>query len=412
MADTPIAHKPALFLVAGLALALTSGVSLATDPGFGRVDGEHGADVDKPIESDTDRPSWVSPEGDPVVTPTKPATETPANPAASEPSPAKATPAKATKPTPPGPAESAKPDPAVATPAVEPEPEDPLLRLLRDDLAAGSAPQPEPDAASDTTPPAAATTGPSTLARRDLPLGARAAGEGEDDGAFADSTTEAIVRTGAALAMVIGVILIAAWILRRVAGSRPGLAAAIGAKSGSPAGLLEVLGRYPIGPRQSLLLVKFDRRVLLLSQSGSKASGARMDTVCELTEAEDVASVLMKVREHTGKSPAGLFREAMRSADVKAETYLPAGEPADHAHSTHLDQQDTWEPEPSPEPARAPAPAPTPAQRTVFGDDRDRDALWEDLAPQPSKAKRDDGDPVGLLRRKLASMRTGGTPTR
>lgn len=124
------------------------------------------------------------------------------------------------------------------------------------------------------------------------------------------------VRTATALAGVLCVIGGLAWIVRRVARLSGGLGGALGAGGRAPAGLVEVLARYPLGHRQTIVVLRFDRRVLLCSQSaGGRAGGASMTTLCELTEAEDVASVLIKARDEAGESIARGFERTLREAE-------------------------------------------------------------------------------------------------
>jgi flagellar biogenesis protein FliO len=124
------------------------------------------------------------------------------------------------------------------------------------------------------------------------------------------------VRTATALAGVLCVIGGLAWIVRRVARVSGGLGGALGAGGRAPAGLVEVLARYPLGHRQTLVVLRFDRRVLLCSQSAAgRAGAASMTTLCELTEAEDVASVLIKARDEAGESIARGFERTLREAE-------------------------------------------------------------------------------------------------
>lgn len=130
------------------------------------------------------------------------------------------------------------------------------------------------------------------------------------------STGASTVKTATALAGVLCVIGGLAWIVRRVARVSGGLGGALGAGGRAPAGLVEVLARYPLGHRQTLVVLRFDRRVLLCSQSAAgRAGGASMTTLCELTEAEDVASVLIKARDEAGESIARGFERTLREAE-------------------------------------------------------------------------------------------------
>jgi len=129
-----------------------------------------------------------------------------------------------------------------------------------------------------------------------------------------------------ALAGVIALILTMAWAFKKVSASSGGLAGAVGAGGRAPAGLVEVLARYPIASRQMLVVLRFDRRVLLCCMTrGSRGVSAAMTTLCELTDPEDVASVLLKARDEAGESIARSFERSLR----EAEDYLHRSESFD-----------------------------------------------------------------------------------
>lgn len=123
-----------------------------------------------------------------------------------------------------------------------------------------------------------------------------------------------------ALAGVVCLILALGWVVRRVARSSGGLGASLGAGGRAPAGLVEVLARYPMAARQTLVVLRFDRRVLLCSMTpGSRSSAAGMTVLTELTDPEDVASVLLKTRDEAGESIARSFERSLGEAERHAE---------------------------------------------------------------------------------------------
>src|SRR5262249_34396680 len=75
-------------------------------------------------------------------------------------------------------------------------------------------------------------------------------------------------QTIAALAGVVALILVLGVVVKRVARRGGGLLGALGPGGRAPSGLLEVLGRYPVGRGATLVLLKLDRRILLLCQGG------------------------------------------------------------------------------------------------------------------------------------------------
>ncbi len=114
------------------------------------------------------------------------------------------------------------------------------------------------------------------------------------------------------IAMLAGVVVL-------IARARGGLAASLGAGGAAPAGILEVLGRYPIGRGLTLVLLKVDRRVLLLSQSRvGRFGGLQLSPICELETPEDVASILMKVRDGENNSLTNRFAAVFKSLDRQA----------------------------------------------------------------------------------------------
>lgn len=132
-------------------------------------------------------------------------------------------------------------------------------------------------------------------------------------------------RTAGALAIILTLIFAVAALVRRWAGRSGGLLQSLGAGGRSPSGLLYVLGRYPAGRGQTLVLLKLDRRVLLVSQSaGMKGGGMR--TLCELSDPDEVASIVMHAAEAEGRSLSARFRELVsgfESSHGDAEVVLP-----------------------------------------------------------------------------------------
>lgn len=123
------------------------------------------------------------------------------------------------------------------------------------------------------------------------------------------------------LALVVAIILGAAYFVRRLAKGDPGLIAALGAGGKSPSGLLEVLGRYPVSRTSSFILLRLDRRILLLNQSFGKA-GTGFSTLAELTDAEEVASILIKVNQGESKSMNSYLDVAMKQMEKEPPTAI------------------------------------------------------------------------------------------
>jgi len=142
--------------------------------------------------------------------------------------------------------------------------------------------------------------GANTIATKD------AADSGSDEadlalpGSSGGSNVWMIIKTAGALAVVIGLMVgtkgaIAKW------GGGAG-------RAGAPAGVVTMLARYPLGRKQTMLLVKVDRRVLILAHTAEGTS-----TLSELRDAEDVASLLRSLRDAEGESFGGQLEEMLRS---------------------------------------------------------------------------------------------------
>lgn len=181
-----------------------------------------------------------------------------------------------------------------------------------------------------------------------------------------------IVRTVAALLFVITLILALAWGVRRLAQKQGGLTAKLGAGGKAPSGVLEVLGRYPVGGKLTLVVLRFDRRVLLIAQG--HGSNASMSTLCELDDPTDVASVLSRVTDSGGINAA--FKEAIASAERDIETAMTPPAPVQHAPDVYASRHVTQSPE------------------------GDRLELLDDLAPPPQAE-------ISPLRRRLEALRAG-----
>jgi flagellar biogenesis protein FliO len=140
-----------------------------------------------------------------------------------------------------------------------------------------------------------------------LPLGApprpAAMEEAEPSGVWRaiDPRQSELVRVGGALAAVLLLLVLLRGMLR--AGARlPG--------GGRPSGVLEVLGRYPVGRAQSLVLLKLGGRLVLVHQTR-----AGMSPISEVSEPQEVAALLGRV-EAAGRARGsgfhGLLKRLMR----------------------------------------------------------------------------------------------------
>jgi flagellar biogenesis protein FliO len=215
---------------------------------------------------------------------------------------------------------------------------------------------------------------------------------GTDSPAAAASSSGSILQMLASLGMVIGLILALGAGLKKFMRSRTGLASAFGAMgaSPSPAGILEILGRYPLSRGTSLVLLKVDRRILLLAQGSSGLrvrGGAPMPTtLCEITDPEEVASILIKTNEAEGRSIGATFRQALAGFERQHDGVIEEPRPSLLGRLV----------------------------RRGSGGDRAELLDVQSLGNQGDPLKLQDfdrvpADSVGSLRSRLAALRGGGT---
>ena len=219
------------------------------------------------------------------------------------------------------------------------------------------------------------------MAAESLPLGQPAA-VGAPTGESAPLVSPGdMTRTIATLGGVVVGILMLAWVAKAVARRTNSIGTMMGAGGHAPSGVLEVLGRYPVSRGQTLVLMKLDRRVLLLSQRPTEG----LRTLCEITEPEEVASLLLKTQGDEQRKQAERFGGVLRKHAVV---------------------------EPQPVPQRGiPAPSPTPAMPSRRVVDRsDAGDRVELLGAGPS-AHLTGEDAARQLRERLARLRAGTTPT-
>jgi flagellar biogenesis protein FliO len=137
-----------------------------------------------------------------------------------------------------------------------------------------------------------------------------------------------VTRTILSLSVVIALILLIAGVVKKLSGRVGGLTAALGAAGKAPSGILSILGRYPLDRSTTLILLRVDRRVLLLCQtraSGRFGSGtACVVTLSEFASEADVASIVAKATAADGKAPSQRFQQALEDEGVLPEEPAPA----------------------------------------------------------------------------------------
>lgn len=183
---------------------------------------------------------------------------------------------------------------------VPPAPFESAASMRPDDL------RPAPRMDSDPVPAVlAAVPAPAASATTDaLPLSPASRAPAPGSGGHVSPRTE-LGPTLVTTASVVGLILVLGLLVRlcRRGGLRQGLNT-----SRAPSGILEVLGRYPLASGPTLLLLRVDRRVLLLSQArASRLSGATLTALAEFDGVDDVASILAQARDAQDESISARF---------------------------------------------------------------------------------------------------------
>jgi hypothetical protein len=83
---------------------------------------------------------------------------------------------------------------------------------------------------------------------------------------------------------------------------------------GRASAAISVVSRSVVGPRQQLMLVQVGKRLVLVGNSGGQ-----MNSLCEISEADEVGDLLGKVRAERGDSITKTFSSLFRKEEEKFE---------------------------------------------------------------------------------------------
>lgn len=119
-----------------------------------------------------------------------------------------------------------------------------------------------------------------------------------------------IAQTLGALILVISLALGLRAFIRTVSKRSGSVAGQLSAGGRAPAGVLSILGRYPVARGQTLVLLKLDRRILLLCQTQ-----AGFTTLSDIDDPDEVASILTRTQDAQGASMTKKFRDALHIAE-------------------------------------------------------------------------------------------------
>jgi flagellar biogenesis protein FliO len=143
-------------------------------------------------------------------------------------------------------------------------------------------------------------------------------------------------RVGAALAAVLGLIFFLRWAARRLYKVPV---------TGRPSGAVQVLSRTVLSPKQQLLLLQVGKRVLVVADGG-----AQMSALCQITEPDEVASLVGQLRSEKESAATKAFgsvfgrkRKQYEAEPPEPEAQEPAVAPPGK-RGGRLDMTDTEQP--------------------------------------------------------------------
>jgi len=126
-----------------------------------------------------------------------------------------------------------------------------------------------------------------------------------------------------ALAVVIGLIFLLKPIIRKLGGPM--------ARTGGPSGVMEILAKYPFVKGQVFVLVKIDRRILLLCQTTQGST-----TLSEFSDPDEVASLLRRLSDDEGDSFNHRLEQLLHGKNRSSQTALdPEYSTASSSTNTH-----------------------------------------------------------------------------
>jgi flagellar biogenesis protein FliO len=111
-------------------------------------------------------------------------------------------------------------------------------------------------------------------------------------------------RVTLALGVVLGCIFILRWASRHV----------LGLPGGGSHEAIQVLCRSMVSPRQQLMLVQVGRRLVLVANCG-----AQMNSLCEITDADEIAGILGQLHRRKNSAGTGAFLSLFRGASAPYE---------------------------------------------------------------------------------------------
>jgi len=144
------------------------------------------------------------------------------------------------------------------------------------------------------------------------------------------STDSGVFRVVGALGVVIGCIFIVRFAGKKFLGLQT---------TGSGGGVVQILSRTPISPRQQLMLIQVGRRIVLVANCG-----AAMNALCEISDADEVAALAGQLQERKRTSATSAFLSIFGKAGAKFEAQQQTMATTE-IHSEEEASQEPLEPE-------------------------------------------------------------------
>jgi flagellar biogenesis protein FliO len=118
-------------------------------------------------------------------------------------------------------------------------------------------------------------------------------------------TDSGALRIVGALGVVLGCIFIVRWAGKKVLGLQT---------PGSGGGVVQILSRTSVSPRQQLMLIQVGRRIVLVANCG-----VQMNALCEISDPDEVASLAGQLQERCKTSATSAFLSIFGKAGATFE---------------------------------------------------------------------------------------------
>jgi flagellar biogenesis protein FliO len=119
------------------------------------------------------------------------------------------------------------------------------------------------------------------------------------------NTDSSALRVVGALGVVLGCIFVVRWAGKKFLGLQT---------TGGGGGVVQILSRTPVSPRQQLMLIQVGRRIVLVANCG-----VQMNALCEINDADEVASLAGQLQERRRTSATSAFLSIFGKAGAKFE---------------------------------------------------------------------------------------------